>query len=512
MSNKEQALTMLDKLYKGLNNRAGEIKRFGDYYDGIHPLRFASKQFEQYWGGLFKEFADNWAQVVVDSKAERLQVRGIRLGEGEADEETWRIWQVNGLDADSGLAIIDAIALGRAYALVWGDPDDDDTPMVTFESANEAIVGYESGSRRKRVGALKCWRDEDTGDEFATLYLPDEVWKFKRSRGEVNILPRDPQLGAPVAQGGPQWVARQDVDGEPNPQPNPLGVVPMVELPNRSRLSAQPTSEIKNVIPLQDAINIIWSHTLTASDFQAFPQRVVLGMEVPKKPIVNDAGEVVGHEPIPLDNVSLDRLLWFEDPDAKIASWPAVDLKNYTDLLETAVGHIAAQTRTPQHYLIGKMANLSGEALKAAETGLVMTVYEKQLYFGEAIREIARLIALARDEKAKAEEMRTATVVWKDPESRSLAELADALGKQAVMLHVPDEALWREYGYTDTQIQEFKLMQAEQDQATIDRMVKQAEAMPEPEPPAGQPGGAPPKQKGQPVQPSKKAPAKAARR
>lgn len=185
MSNKEQALTMLDKLYKGLNNRAGEIKRFGDYYDGIHPLRFASKQFEQYWGGLFKEFADNWAQVVVDSKAERLQVRGIRLGEGEADEETWRIWQVNGLDADSGLAIIDAIALGRAYALVWGDPDDDDTPMVTFESANEAIVGYESGSRRKRVGALKCWRDEDTGDEFATLYLPDEVWKFKRSRGRM---------------------------------------------------------------------------------------------------------------------------------------------------------------------------------------------------------------------------------------------------------------------------------------------------------------------------------------
>lgn len=501
----KSALSILERLYSQLRGRQGELQVVADYYDGKHPLRFASKQFAKYWGGLFSGFADNWCGVVVDSKAERLVVRGVRLGEDKADEETWRIWQANGLDADSGLAFIEAIALGCSYALVWGDPDDESTPVVTFESATEAIIGYEPGSRRKKVAALKSWIDPDSKVEYATLYLPDAVWKFKRQNNNI-ILPRSPDQGGNLATGGAQeWVPR-DLVNEDNPQPNPLGEVPMVELPNRLRLTGRPASEIRNVIPLQDSINIIWSHLLTASDFAAFPQRVVMGMDVPKIPIVNEDGEVVGHKPVDMDNFALDRLLWFEDPDAKIGHWPGADLSNYTGLLETAVGHIAAQTRTPQHYLIGKMANLSGEALKAAETGLVQTVYEKQLYFGESVRELCRLIALCQDDKGKADAMRTAHVIWKDPESRSNAELADSLGKLAVMMHVPDIMLWRKYGFTDAEVSEMQQMRAEQDQAALDQMMKVADATAPPEP---APGTEPaPKQKGQPVQPSK-GPAKA---
>lgn len=501
---KATALWWLDRLYGALVARTPQIRRYSDYYEGKHPLHFASPQFAKYWGGLFREFADNWCQVVVDSKAERLVVRGIRIGEEKADKDLWRVWNINGLDADSGLAFVDAIAGCQSYALVWGNEGDQDTPTVSFESANEAILAYEPGSRRKKAAGLKCWRDEYTGDEFATLFLPDQVWKFQKKSGGnvIPILARDPILGGPVAGGGiGEWDLRY-VAGEPNPMDNPIGEVPMTELPNRSRLATLPVSEIANVIPLQDAINIVWSHLLTASDFAAFPQRVILGMDVPKKPITNEAGDVIGQEKIDLDKLAVDRILWFESPDAKIGSWPAANLENYTKLLETAVGHIAAQTRTPQHYLIGKMANLSGEALKAAETGLVSTVYEKQLYFGEAIKDMARLIALAQGDDAKAKALREASVIWKDPESRSLAELADALGKQAVMLHVPDEALWREYGYTDAQIEEFHAMRARQDAAALDLMTKQADATaPEPQPETEpSPDG---KVKGQPVQPAK---------
>jgi hypothetical protein len=240
-------------------------------------------------------------------------------------------------------------------------------------------------------------------------------------------------------------------------------------------------------------VNVLWSHLITASEFAAFPQRVIMGMEVPSRPILNDAGEVVGKEPIPLDRFALDRVLWLEDPEAKIGNWGAADLENYSKTIETAVGHIAAQTRTPQHYLIGKMANLSAEALKAAETGLVSTVREKQLYFGEATREVARLIALAQGDGDKADAMRTATVVWQDPESRSDAELADSLGKLAVMLHVPDEALWRRYGFTDAEIRDMKRMQAEQTERELDLLTKTTEAtasaQPEPAEPKQSDGG-----------------------
>ena len=498
---RDTALWWLDRLYGALVARAPQMRKYSDYYQGKHPLHFASPQFAKYWAGQFGDFSDNWCQVIVDSKAERLVVRGIRVGEEKADEDLWRVWNINGLDADSGLAFVDAIAGCQSYALVWGSEDDEKTPIVSFESADEAIIAYEPGSRRKKAAGLKVWRDEFTGDEFATVFLPEWVWKFRKKAAEpmMPILARVPELGGTLAAGGTSAWELLARGREPNPMPNPLGEVPMAELPNRSRLATPPVSEIHNVIPLQDAINVLWTQVLTASDFAAFPQRVIMGMDAPKKPIMNEAGEVIGQEKLPLDKFALDRILWFENPEAKIGSWPAASLENWTKVLEVAVGHVAAQTRTPQHYLIGKMANLSGEALKAAETGLVSTVYEKQLYFGEAIKDMGRLIALAQNDQRKAKALREASVVWKDPESRSLAELADALGKQAVMLHVPDEALWREYGYTDTQITEFYKMRARQDAAALDLMAKQAETRPELEAePEPSPDG---KVKGQPVQP-----------
>jgi hypothetical protein len=471
--------------------RQGVLKVCSDYYDGKHPLEFATPQFAKYWGRLFESFCDNWCSVVVDSKAERLVVTGVRIGEEAADKDFWDVWQRNGLDADSGLAFVDALAQRCSYALVWGNPDDEDTPEVTFESAQEAIVGYEPGSRRKRKAALKSWVDRDTNVEYATLYLADSMWKFERSTS--HILPREERLGAGVAHGGALTWNLRDVADAANPHVNPMGVVPMVELPNRARLASEPVSEITNVIPLQNAVNLIWSHLLTASDFAAFPQRVVLGMEVPKRAITNDAGDVVGHEKIDIDPVAVDRVIWLEDPEAKIGQWAAADLHNYTDVIEVAVGHIAAQTRTPPHYLVGKMANLSADALKAAETGLIKTVREKQLYFGEAIREVAQLVALAQSNKGKADDMRTATVDWQDPESRSEAELADALGKLATMLHVPDKMLWRKYGFTDSEIEEMQRMQDEQQRADIELIKKTADAAPAPAPMPGQPNGARPK-------------------
>lgn len=496
----QQALALLERLHKELQSRQKQLRQAADYYDGKHPLAYASPQFASYWGGLFESFSDNWCGVVVDSKTERLVVRGVRIGQKSADEETHRVWQTNGLDADSGLAFVDAIAQGRSFALVWGDPDDPDTPAVTFESAHEAVVAYEPGSRRRRVAALKCWVDHDEYTEHATLYLADSVWKFSHQSTVSRILERTPAKGAYAA--GPVWTLR-DLD-EDNPQPNPMGLVPMVELPNRQRLGKEPCSEIETIIPLQNGVNVLWSHLITASDFAAFPQRVIMGMEVPTKPVIDpNTGKVIAKEPVDLQKFALDRILWLEDPEATIGHWVAADLENYSKVIETAVGHIAAQTRTPQHYLVGKMANLSAEALKAAETGLVSTVKEKQLYFGESIREVCRLIALCQGDEGKAEEMRTANVIWQDPESRSDAELADALGKLAVMLHVPDEILWRRFGFTDDEIAEMKRMQAEQQERELDLLTKTSEASTPDQPPqepaaaAGSGGGGKPAAKTQ---------------
>jgi hypothetical protein len=244
-----------------------------------------------------------------------------------------------------------------------------------------------------------------------------------------------------------------------------MGVVPMVELPNRPLLASEPVSDVSGVIAMQDAINLFWAMLFTMGDYASLEQRIVTGAEIPKIPILDASGQKVGEKPIDLKKFVTDRILWLENPEAKVDSWGSANLTAYTDVIEVAVGHIAAQTRTPQHYLVGKMANLSGDALIAAETGLVKRCEEKQLWFGQALREVFQLICLARGEDAKGKALAGGSILWKDPQSRNLAQLTDSLLKLK-QIGFPFEWLALRFGLTPTEVtvlMDMRAREAEQD-------------------------------------------------
>lgn len=470
-----EALAKLTVLEKELRKRATGAQRATDYYAGKQNLRFASDQFRFYFAQRYVDFADNWTQVVADSPTERLEVQGIRLagsldseepGKDDGDDDLWRAWSENGMEADSGLGFLHAITTSRGFGLVWGNDEDLSTPEMTFEDSRECIVGYVPGSRRKRAAALKVWSDDKL--DYATLYLPDEVWKFKRTRQEsvASQLNGTSNSTSRIALSDSEWLPRQPAEDDVWPIPNPFGMVPMVELPNRPLLGEQPISDIAGVIAMQDAVNLLWAQLFTASDYAALGQRIMIGAEVPKMPILNAAGEVVGERPVDMQVLREKRILWVPDKDAKVAEWNSADLKAYTDIIEVAVGHIAAQTRTPQHYLVGKMANLSADALKAAETGLVKKTQEKQLYFGEAVREMFRLTAIAQGDMAKAKQVASGKVLWKDAEMRSEAQLSDSLVKLST-LGFPFAWIAERYGLTPTEVKRVIGLKAEEQDSLL---------------------------------------------
>lgn len=479
MATEAQALQLVAKLENELIRRRGDIDRHNNYYRGEQRLKFASAEFQKFHGARYRDFSDNWTQVVADSPVERLTVTGFQAdGELSADRGLWKVWQVNGLDADSQLGFLGAVTGARSFVLVWGNPDDEDMPEVTFEDASQSIVAYKPGSRRLRRAALKRWQDGN--QDYATLYLPNEVWKFCRPLAQQD---KSPQM-ADVDEEMDSWAPR-DMGDEPNPQPNPMGVVPMVELPNKPMLVDEPISDVAGVTSMQDAINLLWAQLFTASDYASFPQRVVLGAERPMIPKFNSAGEIVGQIPMDLDKFQIDRVAFFTGKDAKIAEWQAANLAAYTEIIEVAVGHLAAQTRTPQHYLIGKMANLSADALLAAETGLVQRVDEKKLWFGQGLREVARLILLAQGKDAEAEAMRSGRVLWADSESRSHAQMADALLKLK-QLGFPFEWLALRYGLTPTEVGDvLKQREREIEMDPVSEITRQLTAGAAPLPQAG---------------------------
>lgn len=434
----ETVLATLNALYRELVERRPAIRKADNYYRGKQSLAFASPEFRKFFGDRYTNFADNWVAIVADAPTERLEVTGFRpyveRGQADPDSRLWRLWMQSEADAESDMAFLESILASRSFALVWRDSDEVD-PRITFESPSQAIVGYHPGTRSRRSG-LKSWVDGST--EYATVYMPDDVYKFERDYPATNEMtdadgvPIDQNFGNDESTnitsfGG--WRERR-VDNEPWPLPNPLGEVPLVELPNRPRLNGPPESDISNVIVSQDAVNLMWAYLLNTADFASFPSRVVLGQERPTEPVMDASGEPTGNtREVPLERFMTGRVYWLDDEHAKIDQWPAADLSLFTKVIEVQVSHIASQTRTPHHYLIGKMANLSAEALKAAETGLVKRTEEKTKALGRALREVMRLVALADGRPQLAADMAMGTVEWADVESRSISQLADALAK-----------------------------------------------------------------------------------
>src|SRR5690606_14983896 len=182
---------------------------------------------------------------------------------------------------------------------------------------------------------------------------------------------------------------------------------------------------------MQDTINLVWAYLLNALDYASLPTRLVGGAEAPRVPILDENGQETGMtRPLNLDQLVKDRVLWVPGQGVTFDEWSAANLDAFSKVIEHAVEHIAAQTRTPPHYLVARMINTAAESLTIAEAGLVSKTRERITYATSALRRLFRLIALAMDDRQRADEARSGTLLWKNFQYRSDAQLADALAKK----------------------------------------------------------------------------------
>jgi hypothetical protein len=203
-----------------------------------------------------------------------------------------------------------------------------------------------------------------------------------------------------------------------------------------------------------------------AGEYAAFRQRWVTGLEVPEDAEGN---------PVEPFNIAVDRLWVSEDADTKFGSFDVTDLRPYIDAVAQDVQHLASVSRTPPHYLLGGMVNLSAEALKAAEAGLVSKVRQRMRALGEAWEQAMRLaLALQGMTDPGLDRLE---VVWADPENISEATRMDALTKMQA-LQVPQEALWeRMPGVTPTEVARWRNMRGAD---TVQQMLRTGRVQPAP--------------------------------
>ena len=417
------------RLYKRLAVQRASFDLFDAYYRGDHPLPWLAPQARDEFRRILRMTRSNYMGLVCDATAERLQVEGFRLGDAEGgDDDTWRIWQANGLDTYSDQALLEALIGGTSFLLV--EPNDD-TPNIYVEHSTQAVVEYVPGTnRRERAAGLKVWDDDWTGDVHATLYLPGGLFKFRTRRPPSGVLPDSPE-----------WLPRE-VPGEEWGVENPLGVVPLVELPNNPRLLTGGVSELADVVDVQDRINKTIADRLITQDFGAFPQKWAVAW-----PDEDDEGE-----PTPPIDVGRNRMVTTSVAETKFGQWDAADLDPYSNAKKEDVKDIASRTRTPAQYLLGEMSNVNGETLKASESGLVAKCRQRMRTFGEGLEDA---VSLARRAAGLSTDVRIETI-WRNPEFRTEGEITDAAVKklQAGIASLRQARV--DVGYSETTIRQME--------------------------------------------------------
>lgn len=473
-----EALRLVNRIHARIVARRGEIAKHERYYMGDQNLTYATAEWMKANSARYTDFSDNWCAPVSNAISERVEVTGLKFRDNDKSANgLWDDWLRNEMEMQSSQGFLTSFNTKRSFVIVWGSEDDE--PVISWEHPSNVEIEYEWGMLgRRRKAALKTWVDEDS--EYATLFTPHLVFKYcrKLGRGADETQAQSEQAKADNTTGG--WVVLEPAESGDNvwPLPNPLGVVNVVEVPNRPILGGEPVSEVAQVIPMQDAINILWAYAMHAGDYASMEARVLLNVNPPMRKVLDKTGKHIGDAPVTMKELNESRFAVFNGgpgSDAKIDSWPAAKLDVFTNVIEIAVGHIAAQTRTPPHYLVSNkgLSNLAADALKAAEIGLVKKAQEFQKFATPAIREVFRLMALVKNQTAQAEQVRLATIAWQNPEMRSEAQMSDALVKKKTIGY-PRQYLFELDGIAPTEIDRINVMIKDEEADAIEAAQREA--------------------------------------
>ncbi|MCR4340789.1 MAG: phage portal protein [Gemmatimonadaceae bacterium] len=408
---------LIRQLAAAIDGNRDDYRRYQNYYDGDHETRLTDRA-KKYLEASGLRWSENFCETIIDVYAERLSVTGFTsslaedteddtgakttadpLGEAFAD---W--WQRNRMDAIQTDVHTSCLVKRDAYLIAEWDAQHA-RPRYVFNRP-EMIHPVYADDGQTLLRLAKKWHATTVGPQNPdgrtivrlNVYYPDRVEKYFSLSGDSEALwatwQDEGDVGWPVP-----WIDGADV---------PLGI-PVFHFRNKPLGHALGRSELRNVIPGQDALNKLILDLNAFCDNVAVPQDWATG-------VTSDSNTFTrAHD------------IWSaQDKDARFGRLEAGDGAALLQAIEQTLSRMARRSRTPLHLLTGGDMP-SGESLKAAEAGLVAKVESAQVWLGN-VWEDAMLFGLRLaqtfGELPKGVSLDPSAEVlafsqWKDPESRN---------------------------------------------------------------------------------------------
>lgn len=409
-----------DQLWPLLEAERERLGKIDAWALGKQPDMWKPRSANSEYNALMERGKTPLLMLVVNAMVQAMYVDGYRSPKSPTDDVAWKIWQANGWDSRQVASHRSTANHGLSYVTVLpGELRGERMPVARGVSAKNMIAVYRDPASDEwpmyALGAQK------SGNAWMLSLYEDEI---------VHTLGYDPNKSDK-----PEYI---------EPREHGMPEVPVVRLPNQLDLDGRCIGEVEPFIPIAARFDQVTFDRLMVQRFASWKVRYVAGMAKPETDAEEQAKKV---------QLGQDDILIAANKDTKFGTLDETQPDGFIKAGEFDLRTLAATSQTPPQYFIGDMTNLSADALAMAEATLMRKVQERQAVMGEAHEQWLRLGAQWLGEPVDD----AAQVKWRDVESRSLAQVADALGKIASQLQFPAQLLWEKIpGLTQTDIEEAK--------------------------------------------------------
>lgn len=403
----------LERAFEALLAKQKPYNKLFAYYEGDQPLTYMnSSRMQKIFEGLDGYFAQNWCSVVIDAVRDRINLRKIEV-RGAANKDWQEMWEASHLELESDELHEAELIAGEAFIICWKNSEE--KMEAYFNDPRLCHLFYDAEFPRKKIFAAK-WFEDDGGKMRLTLYYSDHL-EYYISKGKATDT----------------ITAKSFEKMSPESADNSFGEVPVFHF----RKSKSIRSDLKNVTPIQNAVNKLVADMMVAAEFGAFKQRFIISNSETQGKLKNSPDEI-------WDLPAGDGI----GQQTQAGQFDATPLSNYLQGIEKQVVAISSITRTPKHYFFEVGSNLSGEALIAMESSLNKKAQDRIDRYAPEWRNVAMFMLKHSGMEVKASDV---TVRFDHPETIQPRTQAETR-QMNTNAGIPLETTLREEGKSDEEI------------------------------------------------------------
>lgn len=324
-----------------------------DYDEGRHRYTFASATFLRKYKWVIENSRENLCPAVIRAFSDGVSIAGWTGAGMDEATETFHD-RALGLVKVQNLVNRETFRTGDAYALVWPNAREED--RVWYHRADQAVPMADPDDPSRLLWVAKLWTSRGHGR--VNVYYADRVERW---------ITASPVL-VDAAKHLPQWPTDPTAwqpftyDDEGETLANPYERVPWAWWTyDATEQGGHGRSILRDVIPLQDALNKSVADLIVAEEAISNPLRAILNYEAKQK--INPRSGEVEEERIEFDETR-NRLLGIPG-EGPLVQLDAVDPSGLLQVQDAFALKIARTLGIPAYYFTEMSGDVpSGESLR----------------------------------------------------------------------------------------------------------------------------------------------------